>query len=98
VKRGKSADILASWDPTQTMKFACIHGDHSAEAVYADARLIWPHVVPEGLVLFQDYKWASPELDGLQCPKLGIRQWLSEHTHDAQVLYVSEQVLVCKLA
>jgi FkbM family methyltransferase len=99
VRRGKSADILASWDPPQVVKFACIDGDHSAEGVYTDARFIWPHVVPEGLVLFQDYKWASPELDGLQCPKLGIRQWLSEHTHDAQVLFVSEQVLfVRKLA
>jgi FkbM family methyltransferase len=98
VKRGNSADILASWDPTQTMKFACIHGDHSAEAVYADARLIWPHVVPGGLVLFDDYKWAPPGLDASLCPKLGIDLWLSEHKSDAHVLYVSEQVLVCKLA
>jgi hypothetical protein len=98
VRRGKSADVFASWDPAQVVKFACIDGDRSVEGVYADARLIWPHVVPGGLVLFEDYKWAHPGLDASQCSKLGIDLWLSEHTSDAHVLHVSDQVLVRKRA
>jgi FkbM family methyltransferase len=97
IHRGMSADVFAHWEPHNTIKFAFINGDHSAQGVLTDARLVWPHVVPGGLVLFDDYTWAPAGLDASQCPKQGIDQWLLENSHEAHVLHVGEQVLVRKL-
>lgn len=97
-RRGTSAIALKDFSDGDHVRFAYIDGDHSADAVFNDAEMLWPHIVDGGLVLFDDYEWrGSGGLPDTECPKLGIDRWLALHKDDATVLHVGWQVLVRKL-
>ncbi len=65
----RSGDILDKL-AHDTFDFAYIDGDHTAQAVLADAVLAWPLLKPGALMVFDDYWW--PEKRALESPGIAV--------------------------
>jgi predicted O-methyltransferase YrrM len=75
---------------------AYIDGCHLATDVYSDAAMLWPMIVPGGIVIFDDYELAiDPNLQDR--PKVGIDRFLALFGGQYQILHKGFQVIVAKL-
>lgn len=77
VHKGKSIQALAqliSNGMSQRFDMVYIDGSHQASDVIADAVLAFELVRVGGIMIFDDYLWAEPNIsrDPLRCPKLAI--------------------------
>ena len=63
----------AAWVPflPQGYQFAYIDASHDAVSVIEDSVLVWPHLSPGGVLIWDDYDWrlGATERD---CPRLAI--------------------------
>lgn len=69
VRQGESGMVLRE-HTLGSFDFVYIDGDHSAQAVLADAVLAWPLLRPGAAVVFDDYWW--PEKGPLDSPGIAV--------------------------
>lgn len=82
----------------ESIHFAYIDGDHSAPSVLEDAVLVLPLLVPDGILILDDYLWKSKSPDVAQSmPKLAIDAFLSVFAGQIRVIHQGCQVCVKKL-
>lgn len=68
-----TADYLAEWASTDgPFDLVFIDADHSARAALTDFERVWPHVVPEGIVLLHD---TNPETSADTAPGFCGDSW-----------------------
>ncbi len=89
---GKSQDILPML-PDASFDAIYIDGDHRADAVWHDARESWRLVKPNGIIIFDDYRWAL-HLPPEERPKKAIDRFLAEYQSQLIVLHQGYQVMV----
>ena len=75
---------------------AYIDGSHYAADVYSDAALIWPLVVPGGIVIFDDYGWELMN-DESERPKLGIDAFIETIAGQFRTIHCVYQMVIAKL-
>jgi predicted O-methyltransferase YrrM len=81
-----------------SFEFIYIDGDHGAPSVLTDAVLSFPLLVPDGIMIFDDYLWQSrnPELPQ-SMPRIAIDAFLSVFERQVKVLHVGWQVAVQRI-
>jgi predicted O-methyltransferase YrrM len=75
---------------------AYIDGSHYAADVYSDAALMWPLVVPGGIVIFDDYGWDLMN-DESERPKLGIDAFIETIAGQFRTIHCVYQMVIAKL-
>ena len=75
--------------------FIYIDGDHTEQAVYADAIGAWPLLKAEGILAFDDYLWGNDVHPSLR-PRLAIDRFLEEKQGEYILLSQDYQVWVQK--
>ena len=83
IKRGYSTDILKTLEEN-TIDFAYVDGDHSANQVYTDGSLLFPLMKKGGIILFDDYYWSHNN----EVTKVGIDKFITEYKHAIDVLFI----------
>jgi len=79
--------------------FIYVDGSHLAKDVIRDALLSWDLLKRDGIVIFDDYKWQSPQDSGaLASPKIAIDSFLRIFEGDYKVLFHDYQVICQKTA
>jgi hypothetical protein len=73
-----------------------IDGSHIAEDVFGDAALSWPMVVPDGIVIFDDYEWKGFE-NPAENPQPGIDAFLNAFAGKYRMIERGYQILIAKL-
>ena len=91
IKRGLSKDILPTL--TDSYDFIYIDGDHSEDAVWLDAKLSFPILKDESILIFDDYGFGKNK----RSPKNAIDRFLKEYKDQIEVLDVCYQVIIKKL-
>lgn len=71
-----------------------IDGSHKAKDVLSDAVLAWPMLLPNGLMVFDDYLWSGS--DHSQLPRVGIEAFLSAMHGEYMILHKGVQVAIKK--
>lgn len=68
-----------------------LDADHKEKAVYSDLELIWPLLLPGGILVCDDYGFK-------QAPgtKIAIDKFLSRHDIENRVLFVDFQIIILK--
>lgn len=94
--KGDSAEFLKSAQEDH-YDFIYIDGDHTAAAVYSDAKLSWKCLKKNGLMAFDDYRWIHDSGDIELSPKPGIDKFLKEKKKECELLISDEQVWIVKL-
>jgi predicted O-methyltransferase YrrM len=89
---GKSQNILPTL-PKASFDAIYIDGDHRAAAVWRDAQESWRLVKPNGIIIFDDYRWALHRPPA-EPPKQAIDRFLTEYGPRLQVLHKGYQVMV----
>jgi len=69
-----------------------IDGAHGAEEVYRDAKLCWPLLDHEGILIFDDYRFS----DGENNPKVGIDKFLNELAGKYETIFSEYQLMIKK--
>jgi len=82
VRRGYSNDVLIQLD-NNTYDFAYVDGDHSADQVCQDGRLLFPLMKQHGIILFDDYNWSH----GTEITQVGIERFIFEFQNKIDVLF-----------
>jgi hypothetical protein len=83
---------------SESIHFVYIDGDHSAPSVLEDAVLSFSHLLPNGVLIFDDYLHVSSEPnDASTMPKLAIDAFISTYRHRIRVLHTGYQVCVAKI-
>lgn len=82
IKRGYSTDILPTLS-AQSYDFAYVDGDHSANQVYTDGKLLFPLMKSGSIILFDDYYWTH----GSEITQIGIERFISEFNDKIEVLF-----------
>ena len=72
-----------------------IDGDHVAKEVLTQAAVLWRKLKPEGLLLFDDYRWPSQN-NGTLPPGPGIDAFLTLWDDSVEVVFKDYQALVRK--
>ncbi len=93
--RGLSQEVVRLF-PVNFFDAVYIDGDHSSPAVIQDAVLALLETKPDGLIIFDDYRWngGATELDR---PKLAIDSFLNLYEGKIELLHQKYQVIVRKL-
>lgn len=73
-----------------TIDFAYIDGDHSAEQVYKDAVAMFPKMKSKSIILFDDYEWVK---NG-HITKNGIDKFLNEYSGKYTLLFKRFQLAI----
>ena len=94
--KGRSEEVLRGFK-RESFHLAYIDGSHRAQDVRADAWLIWPLIIPGGVVIFDDYLW-EPERAAEERPQIAVDQFLSAFSSELEILHKQYQVVVRKLA
>ena len=95
VAEGSSATFFARVNQS-TYDFIYIDGDHTAQAVYADAVNSWKVLKPNGILAFDDYTWGDGLPDQRFAPKPGINKFLDEMMGEYELLEQGAQVWIRK--
>jgi hypothetical protein len=74
---------------------AYIDGSHLAADVYSDATLMWPMMLPGGIVIFDDYEWED-NIGTLSHPKVGIDCFLDAFSGQYRIVHKSYQIMIEK--
>jgi len=69
-----------------------IDGDHGADEVYRDAKLCWPLLDRDGILIFDDYQFN----DGDKKPQAGIDKFLEEVKGQFEVVFSDYQLMIKK--
>lgn len=77
------------------MDFIYIDGSHIAKDVLTDACMAWQLLKPQGLMVFDDYRWGAPR-DILHRPKLAIDAFCNIFAEEAEIIHVGYQLVVRK--
>jgi predicted O-methyltransferase YrrM len=72
-----------------------IDASHTAGDVLRDAILIWPLVNPDGVIIFDDYRWEKLNKEYFR-PKLAIDSFISIFAHQLDVLALEYQAFIKK--
>jgi len=89
--KGYSLDVLP------TLKDLRLHGahldsEHSEEMILGEAELVWPMLLPGGILVFDDYGWeGSPEA------RIAIDKFLARPEVHNQLLFKGFQAIVLKI-
>lgn len=79
--------------------FTYIDGAHNARNVLTDAVLTFPLLIPNGIMIFDDYQWKSPAPAVPQSmPMIAIDAFLTIFKKDLRVLHQGYQVAVEKMS
>lgn len=92
IKRGLSVDIVPTLD--KIYNFVYIDGDHSAKAVWLDAIYSFEKLVPQGIMIFDDYNWNTRE----KSPKNAIDKFIEVYKNYIEILEIKNQVIIKKLS
>jgi predicted O-methyltransferase YrrM len=93
--RLRSDEALPQLDSSQ-FHIVYIDGVHVAANVALDALLAWPLVRPNGILLFDDYRWRPDRADYLR-PPMAIDAFLNVLKGQFELLERGEQVAIRKL-
>jgi FkbM family methyltransferase len=91
-KRGYSYQVIQTLE-NNTVDFVFIDGDHSPEGVYTDAKLMFPKIKKEGVILFDDYNWTH---NGLKCGD-GIDRFILEFKDNIEIIFKGDYVYLKKI-
>jgi predicted O-methyltransferase YrrM len=95
--KGKSIKFMTD-NSDKKYDFIYIDGDHTEEAVYADAKLAWPLLKTGGILAFDDYTWQHESgLDSMR-PAPAIDRFVAEHRDQLFVLEAEHQYWVGKIS
>lgn len=85
---------------TEELDFAYLDGSKEAQDFLACAVLVWPHIKPGGVLIFDDYAWvASAGEKGPKLPpKPGINAFLELWAGEYDLIHRSWQVIIRKRA
>jgi|SRR5215213_9318242 len=72
-----------------------VDGSHRAADVYSDAVLVWSLIVPNGVLIFDDYEWVGMP-DARDRPKPGIDAFLAATEGRYRLLHRGYQVVLSK--
>jgi len=92
IKRGLSVNIVPTLD--RIYNFIYIDGDHSAKAVWLDAIYSFEKLVPQGIMIFDDYNWNTGE----KSPKNAIDKFIDVYKNNIEILAIKNQVIIKKLS
>lgn len=92
---GRSQAILPTL-PMHAYDLIYIDGSHIAADVLADGCASWRLVKPNGLLIFDDYRWALHKPPS-ERPKLGVDHFLDEFQTQLRIIHKGYQVIVQKL-
>jgi len=106
LKKGYSQNIL----PTLTQDFDLIYidGDHTSEGVFNDAKLSFPLLKKNGIIIFDDYLWrhngehtivTTDDINLLHPnnPFSGINQFLDIHKDKIEIIKQNWQMIIKKI-
>lgn len=82
----------------QTYDFIYVDGDHTASQVHKDAMNAHRHLKVGGVLVFDDYGWASDSGDPQDTPKPAIDDFLEAMKSNYQILTVAYQVWLEKVS
>ena len=88
--------------------FIYIDGDHTSEAVFNDAKLSFPLLKKNGIMIFDDYLWIyngphintslnNPELSHPNNPFSGINKFLSLYHNQIEIIESNWQMIIKKI-
>jgi predicted O-methyltransferase YrrM len=83
IKRGYSTDMLKTIE-NNSIDFAYVDGDHSANQVYIDGSLLFPLMKKGGIILFDDYYWHHNN----EYTQHGIDRFINEYKNLIEVLFI----------
>jgi predicted O-methyltransferase YrrM len=72
-----------------------VDGSHRAADVYSDAVLVWSLIVPNGVLIFDDYEWVGMP-SACDRPKPGIDAFLAATQGRYRLLHQGYQVVLAK--
>jgi len=93
VFKAKSQHVLPNLN--QEFNFIYVDGDHTEEAVYADAVASWKLLKSGGIIAFDDYLWGQ-DLPEHTTPKPAIDKFMDDPQGEYEVLVKSYQVWLLK--
>ena len=96
--KGKSQDILPTLKEN-SFDFIFIDGSHLAKDVAVDAELSHKLLKSKGIIIFDDYEWATniPDIDRSYIPHDAIDTFLNRHGNDYKLIDKHYQVVIKKL-
>ncbi len=102
VKRSYSQDALKELkDNKNYYDFVYIDADHHASSVLEDAVLSFPLLKQNGILIFDDYNWGEPVINGeinLNVPQPAINAFLQIYANKIEIIdIVYNQVIIRKL-
>ena len=96
VWKGYSQDILRKFEPNTRFDFIYVDGSHQAPDVLEDAVLAFRLLSKDGIMIFDDYKWAKYD-DRHMNPGMGIDAFISTFGNQLEVLLREYQVIIRKI-
>ena len=98
IRAGKSRHVLKSLHGK--FDFAYIDGCHDAFEVLSDAVLVWPLMMPGGIVIFDDYGWngGGKDLPESKKPTIAIDAFLTVIDQQGLAEWGTSQVCITKVA
>jgi hypothetical protein len=73
-----------------------LDGGHAAWTVFQQTALAWLLLKPDGLLIFDDYRWSRAELPKDLRPEMAIDAFLASFEQQIDVLHVGDDVIVRK--
>lgn len=80
----------------ESINFAYIDASHEARDVLSDAVLVWKLMKENGIVVFDDYRWADLEQEFFR-PRLAIDSFIRAYAPELRVIHIERQAYVQKL-
>lgn len=96
--KGFSQNIVRAMPHRQTFDVIYIDGSHEASDVLTDAVLCWPLLKPDGILIFDDYRWVCLKgpRNRLKQPKPAVDAFIDLFSEQLRVLSKGRQVFVRK--
>ena len=96
VWKGMSQDVLRKFESNTRFDFIYVDGSHQAPDVLEDAVLAFRLLSKDGIMIFDDYKWAKYD-DRHMNPGMGIDAFISTFGNQLEVLLREYQVIIRKI-
>lgn len=93
---GTSASVVRHFNGP--FDFAYIDGSHLAPDVLTDACMVWPLIVPGGIMIFDDYLWPGVSVEPMHKPRPAIDAFLSIFHESYDLIAKGYQVCVRRTA
>lgn len=98
-KESHESFLLRQIRDGRTFDVIYVDGDHNAPAVLSDCVLGWKVLRPNGVMIFDDYRWAGFEFRPRAiAPCVAIDGFLASHATQLRVLHKGYQVIVQRLS